>query len=171
MEKKMKKIIFAALTALFLIGCGSDATDTKNVEAKLAVGKNLAGTTLNNQNEKSVTIKPETKVVFFSFAKPTGHLCNEFLETKPAEYLAQHNALYVADVSAAPSLIKSMFILPDLKELPFEILLINDDTLSAEFSKGIDKESVVVVYLDNGVITKITNAASKEQLEKAISAK
>jgi hypothetical protein len=121
---------------------------------------------LNDQNEKPQTLPADTKVVFFSFSKPVGHACNKFLESKPSNYLAQHHAVYIADVSPAPTLIKKMFILPDLKELKFPILLINDDKLSAEYTKGMNKDTIVVVTLKNRIITKISNLKNETELEK-----
>ncbi len=167
----MKKILLALIVAFAFIGCSSksDENANKNVEAKLVVGKNLSDLKLNDQNEKPQTVTADTKVIFFSFSKPTGHACNDFLEKKPANYLAEHKALYVADVSAAPSLIKKMFILPDLKDLKFPILLINNDALSAAYSKGMNKEKIVVVLLDNGTITKIENLKDTKALENFFS--
>jgi len=161
----MKNIILALLVAFSFIGCNSKSDEqTANATPKLVVGKSLSEIKLGDQNEKPRTISKETKIIFFSFSKPTGHACNDFLESKPANFLQEHNALYVADVSAAPSLIKKMFILPDLKDLKFPILLINDDKLSAEFSKGMDKEKIVVVTLDNGTIVNIKNVADTKAL-------
>ena len=167
----MKKILLALIVAFAFIGCSSksDENANKNVEAKLVVGKSLSDLKLNDQNEKPQTVTADTKVIFFSFSKPTGHACNDIIEKKPANYLAEHKALYVADVSAAPSLIKKMFILPDLKDLKFPILLINDDALSAAYSKGMNKEKIVVVLLDNGTITKIENLKDTKALENFFS--
>jgi hypothetical protein len=168
----MKNIILSLLVAFSFIGCSSKSDEqTANVEAKLVVGKSLADLKLNDQNEKPETISPETKIVFFSFAKPTGHACNEFLEKRPANFLQEHHAIYIADVSAAPSLIKKMFILPDLKELKFPILLINNDKLSAEYSKGMNKDKIVVVTLDNEKIVNIQNLDDTKALEKLFNQK
>jgi hypothetical protein len=161
----MKKIFTAIVVALLFLGCSSNSQENKNVEAKLAVGKSLQSLSLKDQNEKPESIKEDTKIVFFSFSKPTGHACNAFLESKPADFLAQHHAVYVADVSAAPGIIKNMFILPDLKELKFPILLINDDKLSAEYQKGMQTDAIVVVHLDNFKITKIDNLKDEKELE------
>jgi len=163
----MKKILLALILAFAFIGCSSksDENADKNVEAKLVVGKSLSDLKLKDQNEKPRTLTADTKVVFFSFSKPTGHACNDFLEKKPTNFLTEHKALYVADVSAAPSLIKKMFILPDLKDLKFPILLINDDALSAAYSKGMNKEKIIVVLLNNGTITKIENLDDTKALE------
>ena len=164
----MKKIITALAITLLFLGCSSKSQDNANVQAKLEVGKSLADLKLNDQHEKAQTLPADTKVVFFSFSKPTGHACNEFLESKPASYLAEHHAVYVADVSAAPSLIKKMFILPDLKELKFPILLINDDKLSAEYTKDINKESIIIVELDNLKIKALKEAKDAKELEKIL---
>ncbi|WP_457745184.1 hypothetical protein [Sulfurimonas sp.] len=162
----MKNIILSLILAFAFIGCNSKSDESKNVEAKLVVGKSLADFKVNDQNEKPQTIAPGTKIVFFSFSKKVGHLCNKFLEKKPADFLAQNNAVYVADVSPAPSLIKKLFILPDLKDLKFPILLINNDRLSAEYSKNMNKESIVVVILDNDKIVKIENLKDTASLDK-----
>jgi hypothetical protein len=165
----MKNILLVLLMAFSFIGCSSKSDVNKNVEAKLVVGKSLSDIKLSDQNEKLHTLNADTKIVFFSFSKPMGHACNDFLEKKSANFLAEHHALYVADISAAPGLIKKMFILPDLKELKFPILLINDDTLSAEYSKGMNKAKIVVVFLDNGTITKIKNLDDTKALETLFS--
>jgi hypothetical protein len=164
----MKNIILSLMVAFAFIGCSSSSQENKNVEPKLVVGKSLESLKLNDQNEKPETIKADTKVIFFSFSKPVGHMCNAFLEKQSDTYLPQHHAIYVADVSPAPSIIKSMFILPDLKKLKFPILLINDDNLSAQYTKGMDKESIVVVTVENGTIKKIDNLKDTKALEAMI---
>jgi len=167
---KMKKsILFTLLISLLFIGCSKNDEALQNVEAKLVVGKSLANMQLQDQNEELESISPTTTTLFFSFAKETGHFCNEFLEAKPTNFLEKHHAFYIADVSPAPTLIKNMFILPDLKKLPFKILLINDDKLSAAYSKNINKDKIIVVHLVSGKISKIETLESKEDLEKFFS--
>ena len=163
----MKFILSMLMASLFFIGCSNDKP-VQNVEAKLQVGKSLEGMQLPDQHKKVQTLPQNTKVVFFSFSKPVGHMCNEFLANHPADYLPKHNAVYVADVSPAPSLIKKMFILPDLEKLPFPILLIDDDTVSAAYTKGMDKEHIVVVILKDQKIQAIKKAANAKELQKFI---
>ena len=163
MEIYMRYIV-AMILALLMIGCSS-SKEEQNVEAKLVVGKSLADLKIADQQERMQTLQEDTKIVFFSFSKKVGHICNTFLEANSVDFLAKHNTVYVADVSPAPSIIKNMFILPDLKKLEFPILLINDDKLSAEYSKGMSKEEIVVVYLKNKTITKIVNLKTKEELK------
>ena len=164
----MKKIILMLVVAISFMGCGS-SVDQKNLDAKLVVGKSLKDFELKDQHEKVQRLPKDTKVIFFSFSKPVGHKCNQFLEKHPGDYLPKHNTVYVADVSPAPSIIKNMFILPDLKKLKFPILLINDDKTSAEYNKGINKDKIVIVYLKDRVITKISYIDNQQELEDIIS--
>jgi len=161
----MKNIFLIVLLVVSFLGCSSNSKENATLKPKLIKGNSLADFKVKDQHEKPQTISDDTKIVFFSFSKAIGHTCNEFLSSKPADFLQKHNAVYVADVTPAPSIIKNMFILPDLKELPFTILLINDETLSSEYSKGVDKESIVVVFLNDKKITDIKNLKTKEDLE------
>ena len=161
----MKAIWIMLFSTLFFIGCSSDKA-LENVDAKLQVGKSLSTLKLNDQHKKPQTIPADTRFVIFSFSKPVGHMCNTFLASHSPDYLPKHHVVYVADVSPAPSIIKNMFILPDLEKLKFPILLINDDLLSAQYTKGINKDKIVVVYLDNLKITKISYVNDEKELEK-----
>jgi uncharacterized protein YcfL len=163
----MKKIVLGVFMALLFLGCGSNAT-TKNVTQKLVVGNSLENLKLNNQHEKPSALPKDTKIVFFSFSKAVGHKCNALLESKESTFITKHHVVYIADVSPAPSIIKNMFILPDLKKLEFPILLINNDKLSSEFTKGMKKDKIVVVYLNNLKITKIKNVDDVKELEQLI---
>ncbi len=163
----MKLLSILFISALFFIGC-SDDKPAQDIDAKLAVGNSLKELKLPNQHEKIESIPEDAKLVFFSFSKDVGHMCNDFLEKKDPSYLTTHHAVYIADISAAPSLIKSMFILKDLQKLPFPILLIDDDTLSAEFQKGQNVKSIVAVILQNGTITEIKNLKNTQELQELI---
>ena len=167
----MKKILLTLLAAFLLIGCSSsDATNT-NVEPKLVVGKSLEALTLNDQNEKAHTLAKDTKTVIFAFSKDGAHTCNDYFVTQTPNYLADNKTEFIADVSAAPSLIRSMFIMPGLKDFKHTVLVLDDKALAAPFRSGMDTEKIVVVNLDNGTITKITTITSKDELVKAVEAK
>ncbi len=165
----MKNIFLVLIVVFSFTGCSLKGSVSKNVEAKLVIGKSLSDMKLSDQNEKRQMLKADTKIVFFSFIKSTGRACNDFLKKKPANFLAKHRAVYVANISGAPSFIKKIFILPDLKKLKFPVLLINNDALLAAYSKGVDKEKIVVVYLENKKIIKIENLNNIKALEALFS--
>jgi len=164
----MKKIILGLITSLLFIGCGSDKIDMTKIEAKLVVGKSLEALALNDQFEKPQTIKADTKIVIFAFSKDVAHTCNDYFVTQAPTYLADNNTQFVADVSAAPSIIRNMFILPGLKDFNHTVLLLDDETAAAPYRKDVDIEKIVIVYVTNKEITKIKTITTVEELKEVI---
>lgn len=169
----MKKILVGLITTLLFIGCSSDKEAEVAVEVTptLIVGKSLAELKLADQFEEEHTVHAGTKQIIFVFSDDMGHLANDYLATKEASYLADNNTQFVADISGAPSLIRSMFIMPGLKDFKHTVLLLTEKEASAPFRSGIDTEKVVVVSTDNGVISKIDTLATLEELIAVIEAK
>ncbi len=167
----MIKIITVLTLALLFVACGSKEKNTQNIEPKLVVGKSLNGLTLPDQFEKEHTLAPTTNKAVFAFGKEAAHICNDFFVTQDAAYLADNNTEFIADVSAAPSIIKSLFILPGLKDFKHTVLLLNEKAVATPFKEGMNPEKITVVYLDNGTITKIETISTDKELQAIIEAK
>ena len=163
----MKIVIAFFLTALMFIGCNSKETSDTPAEAKLVVNKSLE-LNLNDQNGKAHTLDANTKMVVFAFSKDVGHLCNNFFATKDSSYLTDNNTIFVADISGAPSLIRSMFIMPGLKDFKHTVLILDDEDIASSYKSGIDDENIIVVYLKNKVITAIKTMSSAKKLAQEI---
>jgi len=166
----MTKILLALVMALTFIGCSSKGEDLSNITPKLIVGNTLT-LKLNDQFEKSQTLNANTNKIIFAFAKDSAHICNDFFDTKKPTYLADNNTQFVADVSAAPSLIRSMFILPGLKDFKHTVLLLDDKAIAAPYRKDMDTEKIVLVSISNGKVLSITTLNSQKELQEAIEAK
>lgn len=164
----MKKIFTGLLTLLLFIGCSSDATTEQKVEQKLIVKNSLADLKLNDQNGNMQGINPDTKKVVFAFSKENGHTCNDFFATKADSYLQDNNTQFVADVSAAPSVIRSMFIMPGMRDFNHPILIIDNEVESAAYKTEENSEKIVLVLLDNLTITDIKYLKTVEELQKEI---
>jgi len=164
--EKMKNIIVGLLISLVFLGCGDKKSD-ENVEPKLVVGQTVS-LSLNDQNEKAHSLSPETKTLIFAFSKDMGHTCNDFFAKKDENYLTEHNTVFVADVSSAPSVIRSMFILPGMKDFKHTILVMDDEAVASAYKAGMNLEQIVVVSLDKGVITEISNVTTVDDLAKKI---
>lgn len=167
----MKKIVLGLITALFFIGCSSDKEVAVNVEPTLVVGKSLKDLKLNDQFEKSHALDANTKKVIFVFSDDMGHLANDYFATKEASYLADNNTQFVADISGAPSLIRSMFIMPGLKDFKHTVLVLTEKEVSAPYRSGLDTEKVIVAHIDNGSISKIDTLSTQAELIATIEAK
>ena len=162
----MKNLLVGLLLTLSFIGCSEEVAAP--VESKVVVGKSLAALSLNDQFEKKHTLNADTKTVIFAFSKDMGHMSNEFFEKKGSDYLSSHNAVFVADVSGAPSLIRSMFIMPGLKDFKHTVLIIEDKQIAASYRNEAKKEQVMIVKLNNLVIEHISYVSSAKELEEAI---
>ena len=166
-----KNIIIGLLLSLLFLGCSSSETNTENIEAKLVQNKSLTGLSLKNQFEKQQTLNKETKTLIFAFSKDMGHTCNDFFETKGENYLKDNKAEFIADVSGAPSLIRSMFILPGLKDFKHTVLVIDDKNIAAAYKKGLDAEKIIIVSLNDGTITSIKSIQTAQELQASIEVK
>ncbi len=165
----MTKIITALIAAFLFIGCSSKAVE-QNVEPKLVIGKNIE-LNLNDQHEKAQSIPADTKTLIFAFSKDSAHTCNDYFVTKAPTYLADNGAVFVADVSAAPSLIRSMFIMPGLKDFKHTVLILDDKSVAAGYRAKMETEKIVVISVDNLKITGIKNINSTKELIAKIEAK
>jgi len=163
----MTKILLGLLTTFLFIGCSSSAVE-ENVKPKLVVGKSIADLKLNDQFDKPHTLNADTYKLIFAFSKDSAHICNDFFVTKTPTYIEDHHAQFIADVSSAPSVIRSMFIMPGLKEFKHTVLLLDDKTVAAAFKKDMDIEKIVIVYILNKEITEIKTISTEEELRKTL---
>jgi len=164
----MKNIFIGLLTAIVFLGCSGKENDSQVIEPKLVVQKSVSGFTLNDQNDKAHSITSDTKTLVFAFSKDIGHTCNDFFATKDDSYLNDHQAMFIADVSSAPSVIRSMFIMPGLKDFKHTVLVIDDESISNNYKAGLDVEKIIIVSINNNIISSIKQVSSSEELAKEI---
>jgi len=115
---------------------------TGTLFAEFKVGEKLPSISLPDQFENTLQVKSTDRLLILAFEKDISSAINDYLKTQPADYLKEHHARYISDISAMPSLITSMFAMPKMKKFPFSIMLINDD-LGKEFGK---EEGKITVY-------------------------
>lgn len=129
---------------------------------ELLVNEKISNFSLANQFDEKKTIDEKVQTIIVSFEKGTGKEVNEFLEEKSPDFLENHNAVFIANISGMPMFITKMFALPKMKNYKHEILLIydeKDDRFKA-------KEGMSTLYeLEDGVIKSI-KFISKDDLEK-----
>ncbi len=162
----MKNVILGLIVAMFFLGCSENVK--VDVEQKTVVGNSLETLKLNDQFEKPQTLSADTKKVIFAFSKDMGHMSNEFFDKQDANFLAEHSAVLVADVSGAPSLIRSMFIMPGLEEFKHTVLVIEDENVAASYRIDEHKEALMILDVNNFIIENISYVASEEELAKAL---
>ena len=95
-----------------------------------------------DQFEKKLTVNSQTKEIIISFSKKNGTEVKAFLESHKG-YLKQRHAIYLADVTSAPSIAMSLFMKPALKKYDFSVGLIEDDSIAERLPKKEGKTTVI----------------------------
>ena len=149
----MKKLLLTLLTLSTL------------ASAAVVIGQPIKPLSLNDQFDVEHNITSTTKKVIFTFKKASSHIVKDYLATQKADYLKERDALYVADVSAMPAII-SFFVLPMLTSNDFPILVIEDEEQAEIYKNEAQIEAVMLVILEDKVVTDIKYINSEEDLIK-----
>lgn len=172
----MKKIlyIFIVATIFMFSGCGDKKVDNPNIQNissltnEITIGKKLKNITLNDQFDKPVSLTDKTKKVVFVFKKASGHTARGLLDSKPDDYLLNKDVAFIADISGMPSIIASMFAIPDFQKHKYPVMLIKDEDVAKKFKNEKYEDYITIVDLNNFKITGITLVSTAEQLEKIL---
>ncbi|PHO12153.1 hypothetical protein CPG38_09480 [Malaciobacter marinus] len=129
---------------------------------ELSINDEISSFSLANQFNQKKTIDSNINILIVSFEKNTGKEVNEFLEEKNPNFLENHNAVFIANISGMPMFITKMFALPKMRKYKHEILLIYDE----KENRFKAKEGMSTLYrLENGIIKSI-EFIRKNDLEK-----
>ena len=172
----MKKILYIFIVAtIFIInGCGNKKVVNPNIQhiksltSEITVGKKIQNVTINDQFDKPISLTSKTKKIIFVFKKASGHIVRNFLDSKPDDYLANKNVAFIADISGMPSIIASMFAIPDLQKHKYPVMLIKDEDAAKKYKNEKYEDYITIVSLNNFRITSITLVSTAEQLEKIL---
>jgi hypothetical protein len=128
----------------------------------LQPGEALPVFSLKDQHEQPFTFAPGPRVVVVSFAMTSGKQANAFFARQPADFLAQKQALFIANIYGMPA-IGRFFALPKMKKYPHRILLGDDEHLLDRFPQQPGK--LTVLNLDPlGKITAIAFVDAEKDL-------
>lgn len=131
--------------------------------AEFKVGDKIESFKLPDQFENSITFNSEIKILIVVFEKDTSTIVNEFLKERDREFLKINSAIFVADISAMPSFVATMFALPKMRKYPYSVALIYDK-FGEQFN--MQAKSITVYRLKNSKIEDILYLKSLKELEK-----
>jgi hypothetical protein len=120
--------------------------------SQIKVSDDLKSIKIKDQFEKDMRVLNDTSRIIVAFSKEKGEEIKSFLDANP-NYLSKNNMLYFADVSAAPSFVTSLFMIPKFKKYPFSMGIITDEDLAATFPK--QEGMITVLHLKNAKVNKI----------------
>ena len=173
----MKKIILTivalaiiAVGVLFAIN-GKDNYDASKYSVTATNGINVSSKlslTLPDQFDKAHALSSDTKKIIFVFAKATGHTVKAFLKKQSKDYLESRKALFVADISPMPTVIRNTFALPDLKKSDYAVLLIYDKEIAKTLKNEAKADMIAVADLEDKTIKNIQYLSTEEELISAL---
>ncbi len=131
--------------------------------AEFKVGDKIENFILPDQFDNNLTFNSQVKTVIIAFDKDVAVNINDFLKTKDKNFLANHKALFIADISSMPTFVTTMFALPKMRKYPYSVMLIYDD-----FGKKFNRqENKFTVYkLKDLKIEEILYFSDTKELEK-----
>ncbi|WP_321469519.1 hypothetical protein [Halarcobacter sp.] len=121
--------------------------------SSLKIGDDLSSLKVEDQFDKILEINKNIKKIIIVFSKDKGDEIKSFLETNP-NYLKTNNALYFADVSAAPKFVTNLFMVPKFKKYNYSIGLIRDEKVAESFPKK-DENNLTIIELEENKISSI----------------
>ena len=128
-------------------------TVTGSLFAGLSVGQPFPKTPFQDQFEKRHTVPDEERIVIVSFEREVSDAVNAFLGKQPKDFLAKHRATYIADISAMPTIISTLFALPKMRDYRYPILLNRDEAFKKKYD---NKEGKLTIYrLEDGKIVSV----------------
>lgn len=101
--------------------------------------------TTKDQHDQSYRLEPGVRTVIVSFAMGSGKDANAYLEKQPARFLADHKAVFVANIHGMPG-VGRMFALPKMKKYPHRILLADAENFLDRYPS--QKDRLTVFTLD-----------------------
>lgn len=132
----MKKLLLSIIASAMLL-------------SQAAYAQTLQSQQFNDQWDKPVELTEQTKWLVISQSKESGNTVKEAFDSLELKDLKQHKIIYLADISAMPSLVTKLFALPKMRDYAFPMALIREEgELSAMQLPVKDLDSVAVIALD-----------------------
>ncbi len=160
-------VIVLAVGGLFAVN-GKDNYDASKYSATATNGINVGSKiefTLPDQFDKPHPLTNKTKKLILVFAKSTGHTVKAFLNKQDKNYLEKRNALFVADISPMPTVIRNTFALPDLKKSPYSVLLIYDEKIAKSLKNEKEADKIAIVDIENRVVKSVKYITTTKELQ------
>lgn len=132
----------------------------------LGVGERLPVLELEDPHGEPGRVDEDVRVVLFAEDMDGGEFIKQALADGGAAFLEEHGAVYVADVSGMPGIIRRLFALPRLRERPYPMLLDLEGEATAVLPRAEGKASVI--HLDDLTIRAVDQVDSVAALREAV---
>jgi len=158
----MRALVLAAVAAVLVLPAAALAAPP------YAVGDTLPAARFDDQHGRTHILHEQVRVVVFSRDMEAGDVIKAAFRDDGGALLGATGAVYIADVSGMPSMIRRMFALPKMRQRPYPMLLDVDGDDTARFPTR-DGQATVLV-LEKLRITNVQHHPDAIGLRDALSA-
>jgi NADPH-dependent ferric siderophore reductase len=108
----------------------------------------------------AIHIETTTRFVVFAADKTASDIVSDALRLHPSVF-AERRLVYIADISAMPAIVTRMFALPKMRDLPFQVGLVQNSEVTSHLPRK-PKEVTLIALEDQRVqaIEYLPDAAS-----------
>ncbi len=117
------------------------------------VNETLPAFKLQDQFDQTGQLDQTVRLVIFARGMESKDLIDELLSGEDGDFLSQHQALYIADISGMPSLITKLFALPKMRGFNYPMLL--DYTGKATARIPSREKKVTLVHIEKNKVINI----------------
>ncbi len=141
--------------------CGWMAT-----AAALEPGERLAPWTLLDQHDRAYTLEDNLQVLLVARGMDAADLLRETLSELGPEYLERHRAVFLADISAMPAPIASLFAVPAMRDYGYRVMLDRTGRVASRYPG--EKAELLWLQLDAGRLVEERRFAKAGELRAAL---
>jgi len=135
--------------------------------APLSNGDLVPSKTFEDQHGQSRTFPGEARWILFAADKAGGEMSAKTLADLDAEAMRAVGLVYLLDISAMPSLISRMFVMPGLRERDYSILVVRESG-KTDFLPYEPERATLIGLCEEGSIRSIAFHSEPAQLREAL---
>lgn len=155
-------------TMVMVIAIGLTLAGARAHAEPIGEGARIPEIALDDQHDVRGTVAPETRFLLLTRDMDASGITKTVLAEHGDTMLANAGAVYVADISAMPSLVTKLFAMPGLRKRPYRMLLDRDGkaTKDLPYRSG----AVTVLTLDHAKIQHVEYVTSPDRLRAILTA-
>lgn len=134
--------------------------------AALEPGERLAPWTLLDQHDHAYTLDGDLQVLLVARGMEAADLLREALSELGPEYLERHRVVFLADISAMPAPIASLFAVPAMRDYGYRVMLDRTGRVASRYPG--EKAELLWLQLDAGRLVEERRFAQVSELRAAL---
>ena len=155
----LRRVVWAGAAAAWLVAATAAAEP-------YAVGSLLPSMRIPDQHGQLRAVDESIRVILFNRDMDGGDFIKQALEEGGAERLVASRAVYVADISGMPGLVRRLIALPRMRKRPYPMLLDVEGNVTADFPG--EEGRATAIFLDRLRVARIDHLEGADAVKAAL---